>query len=129
MIKEKKMSSWSEKELKAFKEIQTLQNRPYNNDKSFAEDNPVWEVTVDKQVFIRGAKGIENTKWYQAGIKNSGQVEVSGKTFEVEYQPVQNAELIKQVTAAYNKKYQGQYPIDLMVSDPVAKATVAVVKK
>lgn len=97
-----------------------MQNRPYNDDKSFAEDNPVWEVTVDKQVFIRGAKGIENTKWYQAGIKNSGQVE---------YQPVQNAELIKQVTAAYNKKYQGQYPIDLMVSDPVAKATVAVVKK
>ncbi len=54
---------------------------------------------------------------------------MAGKTFEVEYQPVKNAELIKQITAAYNKKYQGQYPIDLMVSDPVSKATVAVVKK
>ena len=27
------------------------------------------------------------------------------------------------------KKYHGQYPIDLMVSDPVAKATIAIVKK
>lgn len=123
------MASWSEEELKAFKKAQTLQNRPYNDHESFAEDSPVWEVTVDKQVFIRGAKGIENTKWYQDGIKNGGQVEVAGKTFEVEYQPIKKAELIKQVTAAYNKKYQDQYPIDLMVSDPVAKATVAVVKK
>ncbi|WP_278415879.1 DUF2255 family protein [Lactobacillus taiwanensis] len=73
--------------------------------KALQKTNPVWEVTVDKQVFIRNAKGIENTKWYQAGIKNGGQVEVAGKTFEVEYQLVKNAELIKQVTAAYNKKY------------------------
>lgn len=42
MIKENKMASWSEEELKAFKEAQTLQNRPYNDDhESFAEDNPV----------------------------------------------------------------------------------------
>ena len=63
MIKENKMASWNEEELKAFEEAQTLQNRPYNDDhESFAEDNPVWKVTVGKQVFIRGAKGIENTK-------------------------------------------------------------------
>lgn len=124
------MTKWTEEELTAFKDAQTLQNRPYSDDhRSFLEDNPVWEVTVDKQVFIRGAKGIKDTKWYQAGIKNGGQVEVGDKTFEVEYEPVKNDKLIKQVTAAYNKKYQGQYPIDLMVSDPVAKATVAIVKK
>ncbi len=29
MIKENKMASWSEEELVAFKEAQTLQNRPY----------------------------------------------------------------------------------------------------
>ena len=33
------------------------------------------------------------------------------------------------MTEAYNDKYHGQYPIDLMVSDPVAKATIAIVKK
>ena len=65
------MASWSEEELKAFKKAQTLQNRPYNDHESFAEDSPVWEVTVDKQVFIRGAKDIENTKWYQGSNKNT----------------------------------------------------------
>lgn len=124
------MTQWTDEEIAAFKNAQTLQNRPYNDDRSsFAEDNPVWEVVVDNQVFIRGAKGIKDTKWYQAGTKNGGQVEVAGQKFEVEYQAVENAALIKQVTEAYNDKYHGQYPIDLMVSDPVAKATIAIVKK
>ena len=121
------MAQWTDEEIAAFKNAQTLQNRPYNDDQSsFAEDNPVWEVVVDKQVFIRGAK---DTKWYQAGTKNGGQVEINGRKFEVEYQPVNNADLIQDITDAFNNKYHGQYPIDLMVSDPVAKATIAIVKK
>lgn len=124
------MAKWTDEEIGIFNNAQTLQNHPYNDEHaSFVEDNPVWEVVVDNQVFIRGAKGIKDTKWYQAGIKNGGQVEVDGQKFEVEYQPVENADLIKQVTDAYNAKYHGQYPIDLMVSDPVAKATIAIVKK
>ncbi|OYS17276.1 hypothetical protein CBF56_07210 [Lactobacillus taiwanensis] len=124
------MAQWTDEEIAAFKNAQTLQNRPYNDDQSsFAEDNPVWEVVVDKQVFIRGAKGIKDTKWYQAGTKNGGQVEINGRKFEVEYQPVNNADLIQDITHAFNNKYHGQYPIDLMVSDPVAKATIAIVKK
>ncbi|MCT7705374.1 DUF2255 family protein [Lactobacillus gasseri] len=115
------MNKWTNKEIVAFDKAQTLKNRPYNNDKTtFEEDN---------QVFIRGAKGVNDTKWYQAGTQNGGQIEVAGQKFEVEYQAVNNAELIKDVTEAFNKKYHGQYPIDLMVSDPVAQATVALVKK
>ena len=124
------MNKWTNKEIVAFDKAQTLQNRPYNNDKTtFEEDNLVWEVTVDNQVFIRGAKGVNDTKWYQAGTQNGGQIEVAGKKFEVEYQAVNNTELIKDVTEAFNKKYHGQYPIDLMVSDTVAQATVALVKR
>ncbi|WP_239669376.1 DUF2255 family protein [Lactobacillus gasseri] len=61
------------------------------------------KLTVDNQVFIRGAKGIKDTKWYQAGTKNGGQIEVAGQKFEVKYQAVNNAELIKDVTEAFNK--------------------------
>ena len=124
------MNKWTNEEIAAFDKAQTLHNRPYNDDKTTSEeDNPVWEVTVDNQVFIRGAKGIKDTKWYQSGTKNGGQIEVAGQKFEAKYQAVNNAELIKDVTEAFNKKYHGQYPIDLMVSDPVAKATIAIVKK
>ena len=115
------MAQWTDEEIAAFKNAQTLQNRPYNDDQS--------SFAVDKQVFIRGAKGIKDTKWYQAGTKNGGQVEINGRKFEVEYQPVNNTDLIQDITDAFNNKYHGQYPIDLMVSDPVAKATIAIVKK
>ncbi len=71
---------------------------------TFEEDNSVWEVTVDNQVFIHGAKGIKDTKWYQAGTKNGGQIEVAGQKFEVEYQAVNNAEIIEDVPEAFNKK-------------------------
>lgn len=75
------MTQWTDEEIAAFKNAQTLQKRPYNDDQSsFAEDN---------QVFIRGANGIKDTNWYQAGTKNVGQVEVAGQKFEVEYQAVE----------------------------------------
>lgn len=57
------MNKWTNEEIAAFDKAQTLHNRPYNDDKTtFEEDNPAWEVTVDNQVFIRGAKGIKDTK-------------------------------------------------------------------
>jgi hypothetical protein len=124
------MAEWTREELLEFKQAQTLQNRPLNNDQeTFEEDNPVWEVVVDGRLFIRGAKGIENTRWYQAGIKNGGQVSIADHNYDVNYLPVKDTEILNAVTGAYNDKYNGQYPIDLMVSDQVTLATVELVKK
>lgn len=115
---------WTEKELDLFRDAQTLQNRPLNDDlATFEEDNPVWEVVVNDKLYIRAAKA-EKTKWYQAGTKNGGHVRVQGHEFAVKYVPVKDEATIKDVTAAYKQKYNGQYPIDLMVSDQVAHATV-----
>lgn len=43
MIKgEIRMTKWTDEEIATFKNAQTLQNRPYNDDKTtFEEDNPV----------------------------------------------------------------------------------------
>lgn len=124
------MTEWTNEEINAFNTASTLQNKPYNdNQKSFEEQNPVWEVTVGNRLFIRGAKGVQDTKWFQAGTKNGGQVEVNGQSYEVKYKAVNDQDLIDQVTKAFNDKYHGQYPIDLMVSTPVAKATVELIKK
>lgn len=124
------MTKWSEEELLKFKQAQTLQNRPFNDDQeTFEEDNPVWEVVVDGRLFIRGAKGIDDTKWYQAGVKNGGQVSVDGQNYDVRYHPITDSTALKAVTAAYQDKYNGQYPIDLMISDQVTLATVELVKE
>lgn len=124
------MAEWTKEEIAAFDQAQTLQNRPLNPDQqTFEEDNPVWEVTVDGKLFIRGAKGVNDTKWYQAGVKNGGQIGVNGQNYQVKYIPVTDQATIGKVTAAYQSKYNGQYPIDLMVSDNVAAATVELVKE
>lgn len=124
------MATWTNEELNEFNNAQTLQNRPFNDDKvTFEEDNPVWEVVTNNKLYIRGAKGIKNTKWYVAGVKNGGQVGVNGKDYDVEYRAVTDNDEIGAVTDAYNAKYHGQYPIDLMVSDDVALATVELIKK
>lgn len=124
------MSTWTKEELNEFNKAQTLQNKPFNDDgATFEEDNPVWEVVNDEKLYIRGAKGTQDTKWYVAGIKNGGQIVINGKSYPVDYRPVTNDSEINAVTAAYDKKYHGQYPIDLMVSDKVALATVELIKK
>lgn len=124
------MANWTAVELQNFEKAQTLQNKPLNDDRqTLAEDNPVWEVVVNNRLFIRGAKGIEGTNWYRVGVKNGGLVGINGQNYKVQYIPVNDPKLINAVTAAYNNKYQGQYPIDLMVSDSVAAATVELVKK
>lgn len=67
------MSTWTKEELNEFNKAQTLQNKPFNDDGvTFEEDNPVWEVVNDERLYIRGAKGTQDTKWYVAGIKNGG---------------------------------------------------------
>ncbi len=124
------MTEWTKDEIATLNRVQTLQNRPFNDDQqTFEEDNPVWEVTVDNKLYIRGAKGTAKTMWYLAGVKNGGQVGIDGQNYGVKYVPVTDAATIKNVTAAYQAKYNGQYPIDLMVSDSVAAATVELVKE
>lgn len=123
------MAAWTKEELAAFENASTLQNQPFADQASFEENNPVWEFVVDDKLYIRGAKVTKNTKWYLAGTQNGGQIAVNGQDFRVKYQPVTDAKLISQVTAAYQDKYHGQYPIDLMVFDKVAQATVELVKE
>lgn len=123
------MSEWTQAEINELDNASTLQNRPLNDDhETLEEDNPVWEVTVSGKLYIRGAKGVANTKWYQAGVKNGGQIGINGQNYHVKYVPVTNETTVKEVTAAYLSKYNGQYPIDLMVSADVAAATVELVK-
>lgn len=124
------MTEWTRDELAAFNQNETLQNQPFNDDKkSFEEDNPVWTVIVGQRVFIRGAKGPKNTKWYVAGTANGGHVAVAGKTFAVDYKAVQDANTIKAVNDALAKKYPGDPSLAPMTSELAQSATVELVKQ
>lgn len=58
--KEEHMKSWTSKQLKLFNEISAIQNRPYNDDGVSFQDNPIWVVVNDEQVYLRGGKGTDS---------------------------------------------------------------------
>ncbi len=117
------MTEWTQTQLDAFNKATTIQNRPYDDNGKTFQDNPIWVVVAGKNAYLRGGKGTES-HWYQAGIKNGGEIAAGDNVYKIKYVPVNDEEEIKSVTDAYNKKYHGQYPIDMMVSDKVAHATV-----
>lgn len=124
------MTEWTKDELSLFADSKTLQNRPLNDDgKTFEEDNPVWCVVADNRLFVRAAKGPQNSKWYVAGTRNGGEVEVAGHKFEVEYHAVNKPADVNLVSDAMGKKYPGDPSLAPMTSDLAASATVELLKK
>lgn len=118
--------AWSKEIIDKINKSTTIQNQPYDNTYQPFQDNPLWAVTLNDQVYLRAGKGKES-KWYQTGLKNGGQIEVAGKTFKIKYRPVTDEKEEQAVTQAYLEKYHGQYPIDMMVSDKCADATVELI--
>lgn len=118
------MASWSKEQLSAFDKAPSIQNRPYDDSGKTFQDNPIWVVTTNNKVYLRGGKGTESN-WYKQGIKNGGEVALGDDVYKINYVPVKDEDEIKGVTTAYKKKYHGQYPIDMMVTDKCAQATVS----
>ncbi|MEE6671669.1 DUF2255 family protein [Limosilactobacillus fermentum] len=106
-----------------------MQNKPFGPDKAtFTEDNPVWEVVVDGRLYIRGGNGTA-LRWYVNGTKNGGHIRLGNQEYAVDYRAVSDPAEVQAVTDAYQAKYHGQYPIDMMVEDRAAQATVELVKR
>ncbi|WP_367341488.1 DUF2255 family protein [Limosilactobacillus sp.] len=120
--------AWTNSEIDQFNLAQAIQNRPLDNDCStFLEDSPTWVVAVADKIFIRAAQG-KGAKWYQKGIKNGGVIELHSHNYPVKYIPVTNSETIEQVSKQYLHKYHWQLPVELMVSNKAADATLELVK-
>lgn len=117
------MKTWSKQLLENLNNVTTVQNHPNNDEGKSFQDYPIWVVTDHEKVYLRAGKGKES-KWYQSGLKNGGAIELDGQNYKVQYVAVDDPAEIASVTAAYEKKYHGQYPIDMMVSDKCAAATV-----
>lgn len=79
----------------------------------------MWEVVVDGRLYIRGGNG----------TKNGGHIRLGNQEYAVDYPAVSDLAEVQAVTDAYQAKYHGQYPIDMMVEDRAAQATVELVKR
>ena len=115
--------AWNKEVHAKLNEVDTEQNHPNDDQVKSFQEHPILVVTNDDKVYLRAGKGKES-KWYQSGIKNGGSIELDGQNFDVDYVSVDDPAEISAVTEAYLKKYHGQYPIDMMISDKCADATV-----
>ncbi|MDK6376874.1 DUF2255 family protein [Lactobacillus crispatus] len=122
------MTEWTKDELAVLNEVTTVQNHPFDDNGQSFQDYPIWIVTNHNNVYLRAGKG-KDSKWYEAGLKNGGQIEFNGENYAISYVAVDDPQEIKNVTQAYLDKYHGQYPIDMMISDKCAEATVKLVRK
>lgn len=123
------MTAWTKEELSDFENAEALQNRPYENDgKTFEQDIPTWTVVDNGNLYVRGAKG-KDTKWVNFGIKNGGQVGVNGKTYEVNYELVNDPTEISAVSKAFKAKYPAGAILAMMTGDLASTATIKLIKK
>ncbi|RVU71166.1 MULTISPECIES: DUF2255 family protein [Lactobacillus] len=117
------MRVWTKEELDILNQVTTVQNHPLNDEGESFQDYPIWVVTNNNHVYLRAGKG-KDSKWYKAGLKNGGSIEFNNQDYPINYVAIDDPAEIKAVTDAYEAKYHGQYPIDMMVSDKCAAATV-----
>ncbi|QNQ83676.1 DUF2255 family protein [Lactobacillus sp. PV037] len=120
--------SWTREIINKINQSTTIQNQPFDENKTPLQDIPLWVVTINNHIYLRAGKGKES-KWYQAGIKNGGQIKVDGQIFKINYRPVTDKAEEQNVTKAYLEKYHGQYPIDMMISPTCANATVELIQR
>lgn len=117
------MRNWTQAELDLLNQVTSVQNHPNDDEGKSFQDYPIWVVTDKQHVYLRAGKG-KDSKWYKSGLKNGGAIEFNHQNYPVNYVAVNDQAEIKAVTAAYLAKYEGQYPIDMMISDKCAQATV-----
>lgn len=55
--------AWSKEIIDKINKSTTIQNQPYDNTYQPFQDNPLWAVTLNDQVYLRAGKGKES-KWY-----------------------------------------------------------------
>lgn len=125
------MSKWSQAELADFAKNETIKIEPFYDDQQ-THQTPVtiWFITVDQGIYIRAYSG-DNSKWYQAAIKQgAGKITAGKKVYDVNFSAVKNtseADLL--INQLYSKKYAGQSPLAGMISPKAANATILITPK
>lgn len=86
----------------------------------------IWSVVVAGRVFVRAYNGTGG-KWYRSALQQRyGRISAPGQEHEVEFEPVDDAELNARIDSAYEAKYAGSPTCPPMVVAGPKAATVEV---
>lgn len=86
----------------------------------------IWSVVVDGRLFVRAWNGTRG-RWYRSAItQRAGKITAAGMEYEVEFAPVDDADLRDRIDSAYVEKYADSPYLPPMIAAGPRAATVEV---
>ena len=121
------INRFSIEELKQIDAADDLHISPFREDgKTYGTPTWIWEVVVDGDLYVRAYNGVYS-QWYNAAlIQKGGRIIAAGKTYEVQFEPVEG-EINNRIDEAHKKKY-GNSPYFLpMIGERAKAATIRII--
>lgn len=102
------MTTWPAETIEKIAASDDFHIAPYHADgKTTGTLTWIWSVVVDGRLFVRAYNGTSG-RWYRSAMaQRAGKITSAGEGFEVEFTPIDDAELCDRIDAAYEKKYAG----------------------
>ena len=118
---------FSSEELKKIDQADDLHISPFREDgKIYGTPTWIWEVVVDGNLYVRAYNGVYS-QWFNAAlIQKRGRIIAAGKTYEVQFEPVEG-EINKRIDEAYKKKYSNSPYLSPMIGDRAKAATIRII--
>lgn len=120
--------TWTIALLHEINQADDLKIAPYRADgKTHGTPTWIWEVVVDKRLFVRAYSGTHSS-WYQSAImQRAGIIQAAGQTFNVQFAPITDVALNDKIDAAYRDKYNASIYMKHMIGNGCRAATIEIV--
>jgi len=97
--------AWSDSEIAVLDEAVEISLAPRRRDGTLRRPTTIWIVTIGDEAFIRSQNGTDGS-WYRSAVGGRpGRLQAGRLTTDVSFAPVERADDLDAVTAAYLQKY------------------------
>jgi hypothetical protein len=120
------MITWSKDELRKIADADGLHIAPFREDgKTYRNPTWIWSVVIDEGLYVRAYNG-QNSRWYQAAMRQkAGRITATDIT-EVAFEPVDDGAMNDSIDDAYRAKYKSSPYLEPMIGTSVRSVTVKV---
>ncbi len=125
------MTTWNADELGRVGDADELEIASTRADGSLRRYVTIWAVRVGDGIYVRSAHGADNPWYRRAAASGTGRIQAGGVEKDVSFAPVDDAELQREIDAAYHAKYD-HYPkefVDPVVGEHSYDATIRLVPR
>lgn len=120
-------TTWPAEQLDAIASGDDLHIAPRRTNGKAGTPTCIWSVAVDGTLYVRPYRGV-NSSWFRSALQSrSGIIESGGTTYEVQFAPAADDDLLARIDAAYARKYDGSPYLPPMVDAGPRTATIAVI--